>query len=168
MERIEEERRKKEKEEKEKKKKEKKKKKKKEKEKKENKKDEKKKEKLNIKKKKEKKKTFWKEGIVENSIKTFEEFKFNNKDFAIIKNENEEEVKNVDQIFYRFVQDEIKEIDDFLKNKMENWNNSEEKDKTYKNFKNVFVFNYERKKLFVPEEKDLENDDININGDNIK
>ena len=136
--------------------------------KKEDKKDEKKEEKLNIKNKKEKKKTFWKEGIVKNSIKTFEEFKFNNKDFAIIKNENEEEVKTVDQIFYRFVQDEIKEIDDFLKNKMENWNNSEEKDKTYKNFKNVFVFNYERKKLFVPEEKDLENDDININGDNIK
>ena len=140
--------------------------------KKEDKKDEKKEEKLNIKNKKEKKKTFWKEGIVKNSIKTFEEFKFNNKDFAIIKNENEEEVKTVDQIFYRFVQDEIKDVDNrlkkSLKKNMDEWNSLNEKDKTYDKFKSVFVVDYERKNLFVLEEEDLENDDININGDNIK
>ena len=101
--------------------------------------------------KKEEKKTPWEQGIVENRIKTFEEFKFKDEDFNIVKNENEEEVKTVDQIFYRFVQDEIKEIDDFLKEKMENWNKFKKKDKTYENFKNVFVSNYERKNLFVPE-----------------
>ena len=37
---------------------------------------------------------------------------------------------------------------------MENWNNSEEKDKTYKNFKNVFVVDSERKNLFVPKGED--------------
>jgi len=109
------------------------------------------------------KKTFWKQGIVKDQTVTFEDFKFNDNDFAIIKNENEEEVKTVDQIFYRFVQDEIKEIDDFLKNKMDEWNSLKEKDKTYEKFKNVFVVDYERKHLFVTEEEDLENNDININ-----
>ena len=105
---------------------------------------------------KEEKKTFWKKGIVESSIKTFEKFKFDKDDFDIVKNEEEEEeVKTVDQIFYRFVQDEIKDIDNFLKEKMEEWNNRAKFEKTYENFKNVFASNYERKNLFVPEKKDL-------------
>ena len=111
-------------------------------------------------KKKEKKKTFWKEGIVNTRIKTFEEFKFKENDFDIVKNENEEEVKTVDQIFYRFVQDEIKDVDNRLKRNMEDWNKLEENDKTYNNFKKVFVFDYERKNLFVPELGNQENNEI--------
>ena len=103
--------------------------------------------------KKKEKKTFWKKGIVESSIKTFEDFKFNKDDFDIVKNKEEKEVKTVDQIFYRFVQDEIKDIDNFLKEKMEEWNNRAKFEKTYENFKNVFASNYERKNLFVPEFK---------------
>ena len=100
---------------------------------------------------KEQKKTFWEEGIVNKRIVAFEEFKFKDEDFNIVKNENEEKEKTVDQIFYRFVQDEIKEIDDFLKNKMEEWNKLKKNDKTYDNFKKVFVSDYKRKHLFVPE-----------------
>ena len=137
--------------------------KKKEEDKKEDKKDEKKEEKVNIKKKKEKKKTFWKEGIVEKSIRTFEKFKFKDDDFKIVKNENEEEVKAVDQIFYRFVQDEIKDVDNHLRKNMDEWNSLKGNDKTYEKFKNVFVSDYERKNLFVPDWKVPENNEININ-----
>ena len=101
--------------------------------------------------KKEEKKTPWEKGIFERRIKTFEEFNFDKDDFDIVKNENEEEVKAVDQIFYKFVQDEIKDVDNRLIRNMEEWNNRDEKEKTYENFKNVFVFDYKRKNLFVPE-----------------
>ena len=107
-----------------------------------------------------KKKTFWKEGIVKNHIKTFEKFKFKDDDFKIVKNENEEEVKTVDQIFYRFVQDEIKDIDDFLKKKMEDWNNLKIDEKNYENFKKVFGSDYKRKNLFVPDWEDLLKNEI--------
>ena len=117
----------------------------------------------NIKEKKEKKETFWKIGIVNERIVAFEDFKFNDKDFKIVKNENEKEVKTVDQIFYKFVQDEIKDINNRLIRNMEEWNNRDEKEKTYKNFKKVFVFNYERKNLFVPELGNKENNNIKIN-----
>ena len=124
---------------------------------KEEKKEEKKKE---IKEDKKDEKTFWKEGIVNDRIVAFEEFKFKNEDFNIVKNENKEEVKTVNQIFYRFVQDEIKDIDDFLRKKMEDWNNLKKEEKTHDNFKNVFVFDYERKNLFVPEVDVQENNEI--------
>ena len=46
---------------------------------------------------------------------------------------------------------------------MEEWNNSEEKAKTYDNFKKVFAVDYERKNLFVPKLKGKAKDEININ-----
>ena len=126
-------------------------------EKKEDKKDEKKEE---IKEDKKDEKTFWKEGIVNDRIVAFEEFKFKDDDFNIVKNEKKEEVETVDQIFYRFVQDEIKDMNDFLRKKMENWNKLKEESKTYEEFKNVFVFDYKRKNLFVPEVDVQENNEI--------
>ena len=109
------------------------------------------------------KKNFWEKDIVERRIKTFKEFKFDKDDFDIVKNEEEEEVKAVNQIFYRIVQDEIKDIDDFLRKKMEEWNNSKEKDKNYENFKKVFASDYKRKNLFVPKLEGKAKDEININ-----
>ena len=110
---------------------------------------------------KKEKKTPWEKGIVNKHIVAFKDFVFD--DFNIVKNENEEEVKTVDQIFYKFVQDEIKDMDDFLRKNMEDWNNLKKEEKTYEKFKNVFVSDYERKNLFVPDWKVPENNEININ-----
>ena len=99
---------------------------------------------------------------LEKRIVAFKDFVFNDKDFDIVKNENEEEVKTVDQIFYRFVQDEIKDVDNRLRKNMEDWNKRNDKEKTYDNFKNVFGSDYKRKNLFVPDWKVPENNEINI------
>ena len=112
--------------------------------------------------KKEEKKTFWKKDIVKKHIVAFEDFKFKDDDFKIVKNEEEKEVKTVDQIFYRFVQDEIKEINNRLKKNMEEWNKLDKEKKNYDKFKNVFVFDYKRKNLFVPNVEGPENNEINI------
>ena len=110
---------------------------------------------------KKEKKTPWEKGIVNKHIVAFKDFVFD--DFNIVKNENEEEVKTVDQIFYRFVQDEIKDVANHLIRKMKEWNDSKKKDKTYDNFKKVFGSDYKRKNLFVPNLEDLPKDEININ-----
>lgn len=64
-------------------------------------------------------KTLWEEGIVKSPIVAFEDFKINKDDFNIVKNEEEKEVKTVDQIFDKFVQDEIKDVDNRLIRNME-------------------------------------------------
>ena len=46
---------------------------------------------------------------------------------------------------------------------MEDWNNLKKEEKNYEKFKNVFVSDYERKNLFVPDWKVPENNEININ-----
>ena len=51
-------------------------------------------------------------------------------------------------------------MNDFLRKKMENWNKLKEESKTYEEFKNVFVFDYKRKNLFVPEVDVQENNEI--------
>ena len=43
---------------------------------------------------------------------------------------------------------------------MEDWNNLKKEEKTHDNFKNVFVFDYKRKNLFVPEVDVKENNEI--------
>ena len=108
--------------------------------------------------------TFWKKDIVNKRIVAFEKFNFDKNDFDIVKNEEEEEeVKTVDQIFYRFVQDEIKDVDNHLKRNMDEWNNRKENEKTYDNFKKVFASDYGRKNLFVPKLKGKAKDEFNIN-----
>ena len=74
-------------------------------------------------------KTLWEEGIVKSPIVAFEDFKINKDDFNIVKNEEEKEVKTVDQIFDKFVQDEIKDVDNRLIRNMEKWNNRAENEK---------------------------------------
>ena len=114
--------------------------------------------------KKENVETLWKEGIVNERVVTFEDFKFKDDNaFEIVKNE-EEEVKTEDQIFLKFVLNEINNINNFLRGKMQNWNKiSNQKEKNYENFKKIFVFDYKRKPLFVPELDIQENEKNNIN-----